>query len=233
VPAGLEGLAAAVAELAACDPDEHGDAALAAQVLALRRLADQLDGAWLRLLAAVDARGAAGAEHGVAALSTAGWLRATLRMSPAGAGRAVRTARTLHRGPLKRTARAPARGQVSAEHAVVLAETTAELPAAQVAEAEGVLVAAAGRLDPPRCAGSPATCAASWTPTGPSSMTGRAGSGGGCGCRPPSTGWWRWMGCWTRRRRDGPLGVAAAGPAGRPRRRSPTVAGWPAGCTAR
>jgi hypothetical protein len=148
--AGLEGLAAGVAALAACDPDEHGDAALAAQVLALRRLADQLDGAWLRLLAAVDARGAAGAEHGVAALSTAGWLRAALRMSAAGAGRAVRTARALHRGPLKRTARALAGGQVSAEHAVVLAETTAELPPAQVAEAEGVLVDAARRLDPPR-----------------------------------------------------------------------------------
>jgi hypothetical protein len=62
----------------------------------------------------------------------------------------VRTARALHRGPLKGTARALARGQVSAEHAAVLAETTAELPAAQVAEAEGVLVAAARRLDPPR-----------------------------------------------------------------------------------
>jgi hypothetical protein len=150
LPAGLEGLAAAVAELAAGDPDEHGDAALAAEVLALRRLADQLDGAWLRLLAVVDARGAAGAEHGIAALSTAGWLRAALRMSAAGAGRAVRTARALHRGPLKGTARALARGQVSVEHATVLAEVTAELPAARVAEAEGVLVDAARRLDPGR-----------------------------------------------------------------------------------
>jgi hypothetical protein len=57
LPAGLEGLAAAVAELAACNPDEHGDATLAAEVLALRRLADQLDGVWLRRLAVVDARG--------------------------------------------------------------------------------------------------------------------------------------------------------------------------------
>jgi hypothetical protein len=39
---------------------------------------------------------------------------------------------------------------VSVEHATVLAETTADLPPAQVAEAEGVLVAAARRLDPPR-----------------------------------------------------------------------------------
>jgi hypothetical protein len=86
LPAGLEGLAAAVAELAACDPDEHGDAALAAQVLALRRLADQLDRAWLRRLAAVDARGAAGAEHGVAALSTAGRLRSAVALLPAPLG---------------------------------------------------------------------------------------------------------------------------------------------------
>jgi hypothetical protein len=39
----------------------------------VRRLADQLDGVWLRRLAIVDARGAAGAEAGVTAGSTAGW----------------------------------------------------------------------------------------------------------------------------------------------------------------
>jgi Domain of unknown function (DUF222) len=149
-PAGLEGLAAAIGELAARDPDELGDAALAAEVLALRRLADQLEGAWLRRLAVVDARGAAGAEHGVTALSTTGWLHATLRISPGAAGRAVRTARALHRGPLQGTARALAAGQVSVQHATVLAETTADLPPAQVADAEGVLVAAARRLDPGR-----------------------------------------------------------------------------------
>jgi hypothetical protein len=143
-------LAAAIAELAACDLAEHGDAALAAEVLALRRLADQLDGAWLRLLAAVDARGAAGAEAGVNSGSTAGWLRAALRMSPATAARAVRSARALHRGALSATAHALARGEVSVEHAVVLADTTHDLPVARVAEAEGVLVDAARRLDPGR-----------------------------------------------------------------------------------
>jgi hypothetical protein len=149
-PAGLEGLAAAVAELAACDPDELGDAALAAQVLALRRLADQLEGVWLRLLAVVDARGAAGAEHGVTALSTTGWLRAALRIGPGAAGRAVRTARALHRGPLGGTALAVAAGEVSVEHAMVLAEATKDVPPAQVVEAEPVLVEAARRLDPGR-----------------------------------------------------------------------------------
>jgi Domain of unknown function (DUF222) len=148
LPAGLERLAAAITELAADDPAGLSDAELAGEVLALRRLANQLEGAWLRRLALVDARGAAGAEAGLQAASTAGWLRATLRLSPAGAGRAVRTARALHRGPLPGTADALARGELSAEHAAVLAEATNDLPAARVAEAEGVLVDAARRLDP-------------------------------------------------------------------------------------
>src|SRR5436190_1832661 len=76
VPAGLERLAAAVAELAAADPAGLGQALQAEQLLGLRRLLDQLEACWLRLLAAVDASGAAGAEAGVQAQSTAGWLRA-------------------------------------------------------------------------------------------------------------------------------------------------------------
>jgi hypothetical protein len=71
-------------------------------------------------------------------------------MSPASAVRAVRTARALHRGPLPATAGALAVGEVSAAHAEVLAEATHELPAAQVEQAEGVLVEAARRLDPGR-----------------------------------------------------------------------------------
>jgi hypothetical protein len=150
VPAGLDGLAAAIADPAANDPAELGDGQLAEQVLALHRLVDQLDGACLRLLAAVDARGAAGAELGVQAGSTAGWLRAALRMSPGTASRRVRTARALHRGPLGATAGALAAGEVSVDHAEVLAETTYDLPAGRLAEAEGVLLEAARRLDPGR-----------------------------------------------------------------------------------
>src|SRR6266498_4009453 len=43
LPAGLEGLAAAAARLAADDPGGMGDALLAAQVLAMRQLLDQLE----------------------------------------------------------------------------------------------------------------------------------------------------------------------------------------------
>src|SRR6266540_4047890 len=57
-PAGLEGLAAAAARLAADDLDQLGDALLAAQVVAVQRLGDQLDADWLRRLAAVYAHAA-------------------------------------------------------------------------------------------------------------------------------------------------------------------------------
>ena len=149
-PPGLEGLAAAVAELLASDPDSLGDALLATQVLAMRRLTDQLDAVWLCRLATLDGRGAAGAEHGTQAPSTAAWLRASLRMSPGAAAQRVRTARVLHRGPLAATAAALAAVAVSYPHAAVLADTTCDLPAAKVAEAEPVLVEAARRLDPGR-----------------------------------------------------------------------------------
>ena len=150
LPAGLERLAAAIAGLAADDLDQLGGTLLAAQVPAMRQLVDQLEADWLRRLATVDGLGAAGAEVGTCAPSTAGWLRATTRMSSAAAGRSVRTARALHRGPLRATARALADGEASYAHAAVLAYATHDLPPARVAEAEPVLVDAARRLDPAR-----------------------------------------------------------------------------------
>src|ERR671911_3101151 len=63
-PPRLASLTAAVEELAAEDLDRLSDAALAEQVLELRRLLDRLEGQWLHQLAAVDGRGAAGAEAG-------------------------------------------------------------------------------------------------------------------------------------------------------------------------
>jgi hypothetical protein len=64
-----------IEQLAAHDLGELSDAVRAERVLGLRRLLDRLEGHWLAELAAVDARGAAGAEDGVQAGSTAGWLR--------------------------------------------------------------------------------------------------------------------------------------------------------------
>src|SRR6266540_2778125 len=76
----------------------------------------------------------------------ADWLR---RLAAADAQR-VRTARALHRGPLRATAAALAQGEVSYQHAAALADATSDLPPAKVAEAEPVLVDAARRLDPAR-----------------------------------------------------------------------------------
>jgi len=148
------GLAALVAELQGL-VDQEGvgglaDGALAERIMALRGLVDRLEGQWLQDLADLDARGAAGAEQGVPAASTASWLRARLRMSAGTAASFVRTARALHRGPLTATAQALAEGVISPAHAQVLAHGTQDLPDHLAAEGEPVLLAAARRLDPPR-----------------------------------------------------------------------------------
>jgi hypothetical protein len=116
-PVGLRRLEAVVEELAAQDLHLLSDAAAAARVLVLRRLLDRLEGQWLRELAGVDGRGAAGAEDDTQALSTASWLRNQLRLGAGAARQAVRTARALFRGPLTGTARALAAGELSAAHA--------------------------------------------------------------------------------------------------------------------
>ena len=147
---GLGALAAELQDLAAQDPDRLSDATLAERVLVFRGLMDRLEGHWLAELAGVDARGAAGADHGVQAGSTAAWLRSRLRMSAGAAASCVRTARALYRGPLTQTGQALTEGAISPAHAQVLAHGTQDLPAHLAAEAEPVLVEAARRLDPPR-----------------------------------------------------------------------------------
>jgi hypothetical protein len=96
---GLDRLAAAVDELAGEDLASLPDAEAARRVLVLRGLLERLEGVWLRELAGVDGRGAAGADQGTPAESTAGWLRHRTRMGHADAHHRVRVARALHRGP--------------------------------------------------------------------------------------------------------------------------------------
>jgi hypothetical protein len=149
-PAGLAAVAAELQALAAQEVDGLSDSARAQRILQLQGLADRLGGQLLAELAAVDARGAAGAEEGVPAASTAAWLRARLRLSAGAAHSLVRTARALFRGPLAGTGQALVDGEVSLAHAQVLAHHTHDLPDQVAAEAEPVLLAAARRLDPPR-----------------------------------------------------------------------------------
>ena len=99
-------LAAAADRLAAMDLDRLSDVVRAERVLILRRLLDRLDGQWLKELAGVDARGAAGADQDQQVGSTAAWLRGRLRLGAGAATGAVQTARALFRGPLTQTAAA-------------------------------------------------------------------------------------------------------------------------------
>src|SRR5215216_929425 len=95
----LATLTAAVDGLAARDLTGLADGVRAERVLVLRRLVDRLEGQWLRELAGVDARGAAGADHGTQAPSTASWLRGRLHLGASTATSAVRTAQALFAGP--------------------------------------------------------------------------------------------------------------------------------------
>jgi hypothetical protein len=98
-PDPLAVLAAAIDDLAGQDLDGLPDAVQAERVLTLRRLLDRLEGHWLKELATVDGRGAAGADQGVQVGSTAAWLRARLRLGAGAAASWVRTARALFCGP--------------------------------------------------------------------------------------------------------------------------------------
>jgi hypothetical protein len=127
-PDDLATLAAAVDRLAARDLNRLSDAALVEQVLQLRWLGDRLEGHWLQRLAAVDGRGAAGADQAIQAASTASWLRNRLHLGAAAAASAVRTARALFGGPLTKTAQALCAGEISAAHASALAHGTQRPP---------------------------------------------------------------------------------------------------------
>jgi hypothetical protein len=180
-PDGLAALTAAVQQLAAQDLSGLPDAVRAERVLELRGLLDRLEGHWLKELAGVDARGAAGAEHDIQAGSTAGWLRARLRLGAGAAHGCVRTARALFRGPLAATARALTDGQLAPAHAAVLAAGTHDLAAHISAEAEPVLVEAARRLDPARLRQVVGHLRQVLDPTPPPPRPNAAMGGGGCG----------------------------------------------------
>jgi Domain of unknown function (DUF222) len=124
----LAALAAQLTELAAQDPDGLPDAARVERILELRGLVERLDGHWLREVAAADSCGAAGAEEGSWAPSTASWLRARLRMGAGEASSAVRTARALFGGPLTATGQALVEGDISPAHARVLPPAPASSP---------------------------------------------------------------------------------------------------------
>jgi hypothetical protein len=148
LPEDLAELAAGVDKLAGRDLVRSSGPLRVQRAKGLRWLADRLEGEWLKELAGLDALGAASADHGAPAPSTASWLRRQLRMGAAAAHDTVRTARALFRGPLPQTADALTSGRISPAHARVLANGTRHLPDQVAADAEPVLLEAASRLDP-------------------------------------------------------------------------------------
>jgi hypothetical protein len=136
-------------ELAVQDVQGLSGAARTQRLLAWRQQLDRQEGLWLKELAAIDAGGLAGADHGEQAASTAAWLRNRLRMSVSAAHSAVRTARALFGGALPETAAALCAGEISPAHAKVVADGTQDLPDHVKLAAEPVLLEAAHRLDPP------------------------------------------------------------------------------------
>ena len=133
-------------------PDQLPDPALAERALALGQEVDRLHGQWLRTVAAVDGRRAAGAECDQQPGSTAAWLRGRLRMGTPGARSAVRTTRALFRGPLAQTGQALCAGEVSPEHARVLAEGTQHLPTTSPKRPSRFCSTAPGGWTRPGCA---------------------------------------------------------------------------------
>src|SRR5918997_1146344 len=136
----LAALAVVADGLAGQNLERLADSVRAERVLRLRRLLDRLEGHWLKELAGVDGRGAAGAEDGLEVGSTAAWLRSRLRMGAGTAAKAVHTARALFRGPLTATAQALTDGEISAAHAAAAAHGTKELPDHVREEADPVIV---------------------------------------------------------------------------------------------
>ncbi|HTR71453.1 MAG TPA: DUF222 domain-containing protein [Mycobacteriales bacterium] len=129
-------------EMLALDPFDLPGPALGAEICEQRRAANRLDGAYLTMLAAYDSTGASTAEYG----STQAWARATLRMSPSRASRDVHLARDLRCLPLTRAALEA--GEISLDHALVIAGLRGLIPDEVMADVEGHLVDAAGWKNP-------------------------------------------------------------------------------------
>jgi Domain of unknown function (DUF222) len=222
-PDDLATLSAAVDRLATRDLTGLTDTARVERLLALRRLLDRLEGCWLKELAAVDARGAAGADQGTPAPSTASWLRGRLRLGAGAAASAVRTARALVRGPLSGTAQALCAGESSPAHASALVQGTSDLPDQVAAEAEPILVAAARRLDPPRRRRAVTHLRDVADPQGPTSLAERRHGRRGLWLAPTLAGHGRPPGAaGARGRPDLVGGLGAPGPP--PQRRRPLAA---------
>jgi hypothetical protein len=138
-----------LAELRAADLSVVGNAALAAELVALRGLIDSVEAEWLRRLEVFDQRRGP-ADMGAA--STGAWVRGACRLSPGIARGRVELARSLP--SWANTAAALAAGEISSSHAqhiVIAADELAAVAGSEIAaDAEPAMVELARRVDPAR-----------------------------------------------------------------------------------
>ena len=144
-PCPLASLHAAIDECAAEPVGQFADAALAEDLLELRRAADRLEAEFARRLERFDRSRGFAAEG---AISTASWLRHRCGFSGAAASERVAVARHLAQLPL--TADALGRGEIGYDHARVITRTAESVGDDAMRGAEHILVDAAHRLDPAR-----------------------------------------------------------------------------------
>ncbi len=111
---------------------------------AVRREQARLDSVLMEAVGEVDARGSYALDG---ALTAGAWLRMTARLTPGEASATVRTARVLRSGALPQVRAALASGEVSGEHAKVIARAATDAPAGAVALIEPEALHAARTAD--------------------------------------------------------------------------------------
>lgn len=136
-------LVSAVDELLSTDVADLPDALLGEEIVELRRQANRIEAAYLTRLEAFDRRGAASADRG----STQAWLREACRLAPNRAHRDVHLARDLA-DVLPATRAALGDGELSVEHAQLIASLRPAIKPEALASAEPHLVEFAQRAPP-------------------------------------------------------------------------------------
>ncbi len=149
----LEGMGARLGEEPAAPVWSMGPDEMAEVLAAAQTVKAQLDALSLAVLAEADRQDVA---KSVGAANTAAWLSSSLRLRPEEAGRAVKLARDLDT-ELPSTREALLDGEISADHADVIARSMRRLPAwvgiEDRVEAEHVLLDKARTFDPKDLAG--------------------------------------------------------------------------------
>ena len=136
-------LGSAIDELTVEDLDATPAAALAGDLIEIRRAIDRLEAEWLRRLAAFDRRGADSE-----LLSTQCWAREHCRLTPGAARERVSVARRLRELP--EACAAFAAGEMSYAHVRQISAATADVDRDVATQGEAILVEAARNLDPRR-----------------------------------------------------------------------------------